>query len=359
VCACDCSSIVYGRDSIPHLGFNSFVELRISSFTAPNLTSTIQGESVHDTSCRMWLYFPACSSDRTSGEGLKNPFRSTPEFDINEFRTALQGMFGQMMTSADEEGKKEQGAAIAARVATALFKDQDLLIVSDGRRPATLDKCTKEVTKYVKDMPGFFGRKSAWLYRMMHTNNEFVKPQYAAPKRKRAGGGRGSIGLPDPLETLLMIHGKGFTTVRRARLHLDMPGDNTSRGMSGIPLKSEYQSKLQTSLATKRAILVGVANQTGGADDSCPCIIVDGDADGFAADPADPADPADADSIDQGNDAELMSETPDECIVPLFPWEPHEKVYRELFNMFGTRRKNGGGFAVRIVDFTPGAVLLG
>jgi hypothetical protein len=154
------------------------------------------------------------------------------------------------------------------------------------------------------------------------------------------------------LETLMMIHGKGFTTVRRARLHLDLPGDNTSRGMSGIPLKNEYQSKLQTSLATKRAILVGVANQAGGADDPCPCIIEDGDADVFAADPAN------ADSIDQGNDAEPMSQCADESSVPLFPWEPHEKVYRELFNMFGARRKNGG-FAVRIVDFTPGAVLLG
>jgi hypothetical protein len=155
------------------------------------------------------------------------------------------------------------------------------------------------------------------------------------------------------METLLMIHGKGFTTVRRARVHLDMPGDNTSRGMSGIPLKSEYQSNLQTSLATKRAILLGVANQTGGADDSCPCIIEDGDSDGIAAGPAD------ADSIDQGNDAELMPQCADECSVPLFPWEPHEKIYRELFNMFGARRKNAGGFAVRIVDVTPGAVLLG
>ena len=343
---------MYGRDSIPHLGLNSFVQLRICSFTSPDLTNAIHAESGHDNTCRMWLYFPACSSDRTSGECLKNPFRSTPEFDGNEFRTALQGMFGQM-PSGDEEGKKDPGAAIAARVASALFKDQDLLIVSDGRRPATLDKCTKEVTKYVKDLPGFFGRKTAWLYRLMHTNNEFVRPQYAAPRRQQRGGGRGSIGLPDPLETLLMLHGKGFTTVRRGRRHLDMPGDNTSRGMSGIPLKTEYQYNLQTSLATKRAILLGVANQTGGADDSCPCFIEDGDSDGTAAGPAD------ADSTDQGNDAELMPQCADECTVPLFPWEPHEKIYRELFNMFGARRKNDGGFVVRIVDFTPGAVLLG
>ena len=66
-----------------------------------------------------------------------------------------------------------------------------------------------------------------------------------------------------------MIPGSAFTIPVRPRRFLDLPGDNSVRGLSNVPMKGEYQFKLQVTLRTKEAMLKGMPHQasTGSTED--------------------------------------------------------------------------------------------
>ncbi len=58
------------------------------------------------------------------------------------------------------------------------------------------------------------------------------------------------------------------------------------------------------------------------------------------------------DVAEGGGDGDTNIEGP----VPLFAWEPNEKLFRELYNMFVKRAKNGPAtFSGDVVDFHPGS----
>ena len=63
-------------------------------------------------------------------------------------------------------------------------------------------------------------------------------------------------------------------------------------------------------------------------------------------------DGGDDDAADVGEDGGEQIEGP----VPVFPWEPNEKLFRELYNMFMKRAKKGPStFSGDVVDFHPGS----
>ena len=210
-----------------------------------------------------------------------------------------------------------------ARLEQCLFGKEDLLILADGRRPSTLATYGKELNKSLK---GFndANKRRQWPLRLLHSNREFERGQYAAPRRRASA----QFGVPEPLETLLICPGAKYGVPLRARKHLDLPGDNSARGLSGLPLRPELTYKIMVTVEVKKEVLRGIPKSGGSLEDLASMII--GEEDDMAEESQPSQAPSDSDA------------------TPLFPWEANEKVFRELLNMYGQKPE------CRIVDFTPG-----
>ena len=315
--------------SFSRRGVKSYVNIvTVTNFDASSLVHAVKA-AVPQRTDRMWLYLPGCASDRTQSVLAQNPFRATPDFDGSLFKTACDVLFGQ-----PDESAETPEDALKRKMETMMFGDEDLLVVSDGRRMATQQKIKKLAIAAVKDLPNF-NRKVGWPLRLLHSNVEFADRQFAAPRKRYF-----NTSMPDPLETLVMFHSMKYKITRRPRSFLDLPGDNTCRGMSGVPIKTEFMHNIMISEETKKEVLRGLAVIKGG-DDECECPVVD-DSGKIETD----------DVAEGGGDGD----TNIECPVPLFAWEPNEKLFRELYNMFVKRAKNGPAtFSGDVVDFHPGS----
>lgn len=197
----------------------------------------------------------------------------------------------------------------------------------------------KDLTRFTKNSQ-IVKRCKVWPFRLLYSNREFDKGQYAAPKRRGSSAGAGS-GVPEPLETVLMVPGAVFSIPIRPRRFLDLPGDNTVRGLSNVPMKGEYQYKLMTTLRTKKAILKGMPHQSslsaGSNEDLGGVLSL-----------------LDDEEAPDTQDAEALT-VEDSDAVPLFPWEPSEKLFREYIQMYAAKPPAGaGGYAATIVDLSPG-----
>ena len=131
----------------------------------------------------------------------------------------------------------------------------------------------------------------------------------------------------DPLETLFLIAGKErfAATPLKERTHVDLPGDNSSRGWAGLSLLSPQNQSLSSVSKEMKDLIFKSAHVHVTADDEDKL-----------------------EDEDDGPEKESM-------IVPICPWEHPEEVFLELFNCFGnfTREKNDN--VAVIVDFTPGS----
>ena len=133
----------------------------------------------------------------------------------------------------------------------------------------------------------------------------------------------------DPLETLFLVAGKErfANTPLKERTHVDLPGDNSARGWSGISLVSPQSQSLSSVSKEMKDLIFKSAHVHVTVDEE--------------------------DKLDDEEDAPADKEN---VAVPICPWEQPEEVFLELFNCFGsfaTKEKNDN--AALIVDLTPGS----
>ena len=326
------------------------MDIRVSGNTASELVAVVKSnESASPRVPHMFLFSANTASDRTSGPSLASPFRLLPDHaDAGGFRSGtLVALFGEarppakspsswvvparfppqpthlLMCTRAQAQTEDDPAAAEARLEQCLFAKEDILILADGRRPSTLGAYMKELNKSLK---GFDAAKKGkqWPLRLLHSNREFERGQYAAPRRRASP----QLGVPEPLETLLMCPGTKYGVPVRPRLHLDLPGDNAARGMSGISLRPELTYKIMVTVGMKKEVLRGIPKTGGSLEDLGSMILGEED-----------------DVAEESQPAQALS---DSDPTPLFPWEANEKLFRELLNMYGQKP------ACRIVDFTPG-----
>jgi hypothetical protein len=114
----------------------------------------------------------------------------------------------------------------------------DILLASDGRRPA-MTKCIQSTMKKISQKrSGFFVKTPSVSFRLSFHNREFGVGK-ARPRRKKTHLDRAKMlhNVPDPLETFHQLFDRKFRVDEVERMHLDTPGTNRSRGLNNVPLR--------------------------------------------------------------------------------------------------------------------------
>lgn len=153
--------------------------------------------------------------------------------------------------------------------------------------------------------------------------------------------------LPDPVETVLLLCDPKVRIPNRARRHLNLPGNNRTRGLVNMTLKSTLESEVRISRATAGTIQsrMTVAAATAPEEDQISQLDpMASDADGDGEE--DPEEASTAGSLPAKADAN--SDADDVRGLHPWPWAPPELLWQELLNMWA------GPSSTSVVDFTPG-----
>lgn len=155
--------------------------------------------------------------------------------------------------------------------------------------------------------------------------------------------------LPDPVETVLLLCDPKVRIPKRARRHLNLPGDNRTRGLVNMTLKSTLESEVRISRATAGTIQsrMTVAAATAPEEDQISQLdpmVSDADCDGSEEDL--PEEASMAGSLPAN--AVANSDADDVRGFHPWPWAPPELLWQELLNMWA------GPSSTSVVDFSPG-----
>ena len=272
---------------------------------------------VKDDDVRKIFVYDACGRcDRPSIEQSR-AWRTLPPFDASHFERSVTCIFSE----------PEKDAA-------ALFGPNDLMFAKDGRRATTSTKMTKVPRAACKGGEGF--HHFDWSTQM----TKFGPHGYASRSNRAAGCGRSCA--PDLLETGWFVSKRTAKTPHRPRKYINLPGDNSCRGLSSLGLRSEMHYGVQVSLQTLKL----VQEPTEGADlrdefDAPPLLIAEeGEEDEGEAKP---------------KNCKISGSSSEDLSRAWFPWAVSEMFWREFLNCYG--RAEGAKKTI-VVDLTPGCGML-
>ena len=218
------------------------------------------------------------------------------------------------MPAADKIMLGQVAAALFNKDKPKFREDSDMLICFDGRSVNTNSQITKLLLK-----PGieckFLPARGAAVLRVMHHHREFSVNGWV---RQRSCGGL-CPNLPDPLESVFVAAGSTrFKNLpRRERRWVDLPGDNASRGWTGVGLRTQEDLDLNSVLPqTKDLLFQGQPSTTESHTSECP------------------------------------EDESERVRVSCFPWEHSESIFKELHNCLAAETSQA---KTLIVDLTPGS----
>ena len=131
------------------------------------------------------------------------------------------------------------------------------MLLFDGRDGARHFKNLSALRKVVKQNPAFYQREPAYTFRLSHSNREF-RTAIRADRRFRD---------PDPVESVAVVMPKSFKLSVVPRKHIDLPGDNRSKGLNLVPHRPGDGDGLRAELACL-AFPTTVAKAIGSSDTS-------------------------------------------------------------------------------------------
>eukprot|EP00439_Symbiodinium_sp_Y106_P050986 s4616_g6.t1 len=187
-------------------------------------------------------------------------------------------------------------------------QDKDMFVILDARRLEAGSKFKKAINKSSK-----WKGAASFFFRLCYDNQEFGVGGYASTRT------RSSIGaLPEPIETVMVMHGKTVELECRDRRYLNLPGNSFTRALTGIHLRSSEEHNLRIPSSVMTMVQEGQSMQS------------------------------DAAAVDKGAAAgpDTASGSDEDGLV-WFPWTCEENVYLEFLNFWAHDR------AV-VVSFTGG-----
>ena len=200
---------------------------------------------------------PKAALCTVASEYIFHPYKAMPAYPMGETKAIAGALFGGSFEDTEEkENKRIFG----------FKKSMDVLMVSDGRRPAFYSKIVGMLLKLLKLLSGFIKKCPVDSYRMIYSNAEFRRKGCAF---KQSGQTRSSA--PEPLESFALVFPKGFLLRERSRINLDLDSNTRSKTLSNVPLLGEFRGRPALPplcrYATKLDILKGVSRKSDEVED--------------------------------------------------------------------------------------------